>query len=66
MSAAAKREYLQLLAEEIVAMYGLSLEAVNLAIKGSAINALLDEYPEYVDHMPLASLAENVHREMFS
>ena len=65
MNMIAKREYLQLLAEKIVAMYGLSLEVVKFAIKDSAINALLDEYPEYVDHMSLASLAENVYREMF-
>lgn len=66
MNNTVKARYLNLLAKEMVAMYGLSIDVAIAALKESAINTFINEHPEYVDHVPLSNWAEEVHAEMFS
>ena len=65
MSENAMRVYFELLSNEIVTMYGVSKDEANYAVQNSAIQTLIREEPEYVDHVPLSSWAEEVHEEMF-
>ena len=66
MSEQAKQLYCELLSEEIVEMFGVSKELAVNAVENSAIQRLIRDCPEYVDHVPLSSWAEDVHAEMFS
>lgn len=66
MSESAMRTYFELLSQKIVAMYGVSKEQANRAVQNSAIQALIRGEPEYVDHVPLSSWAEEVYEEMFA
>ncbi|MGM9549985.1 MAG: hypothetical protein ACI3V5_09105 [Faecousia sp.] len=66
MSEQAKQLYFRLLSEEIVSMFGVTMESATKAVQNSAIQNLINDYPEYVDHVPLSSWAEDVHEEMFS
>lgn len=66
MSEQAKQLYCELLSEEIVIMFGVSKESAVSAVKNSAIQGLIRDYPEYIDHVPLSTWAEDVHTEMFS
>lgn len=66
MSEKAMRVYFDLLASKIVDMFGVSREQAAFAIQKSAIQKLIREEPEYVDHVPLSSWAEEVHREMLA
>lgn len=66
MSESAMRTYFELLSNEIVAMYGVSKDEANIAIQNSAIQTLIREEPEYVDHVSLSCWAEEVHTEMFA
>lgn len=66
MSDKAMETYFDLLSDKIVAMYGVSKEAAASAVQHSAIQALIREEPEYVDHVPLSNWAEEIHEEMFS
>lgn len=66
MSENAMKNYFELLSQKIVAMYGVSKEQANRAVQNSAIQTLIREEPEYVDHVPLSSWAEEVHAEMFA
>ena len=66
MSESAMRAYFELLSQKIVAMYGVSKEQANRAVQNSAIQTLIREEPEYVDHVPLSSWAEEVYEEMFA
>lgn len=61
-----KLRYFKLLAKEMVAMYGLTMEVALAALKKSSINDFIDEHPDYVDHIQLSDWAEEVHTEMFS
>lgn len=45
-------------------MYGISKEQTNRAVQNSAIQTLIREESEYVDHVPLSSWAEEVYEEM--
>lgn len=65
MSENAMKVYFELLSDEIVTMYGVSKEQANYAVQNSAIQTLIREEPEYVDHVPLSCWAEEVHEEMF-
>lgn len=64
MNESVRRIYCDLLAWKIVDMYGISLERAKFGVAASAIQALIDEYPIYVDHVPLESWAEDVYEEM--
>lgn len=66
MNDKAMEAYFDLLSDKIVSMYGVSKEAAASAVQRSAIQTLIREEPEYVDHVPLSSWAEEVHEEMFS
>ena len=66
MSESTIKTYIDLLSQKIVAMYGVSKEQANRAVQNSAIQTLIREEPEYVDHVPLSSWAEEVHEEMFA
>lgn len=66
MSENAKAIYCNLLSDEIVSMYGVSKEQAVVAVNHSAIQTLIRENPEYVDHVPLSCWAEEVHAEMFT
>ena len=57
-------DYCRLFSDEIVTMYGVSKDEANYAVRNSAIQTLIREEPEYVDHVPLSSWAEEVHEEM--
>lgn len=65
MSETAKIIYCDLLSNEIVSMFGVSKELAMDAVNNSAIQALIRENPDYVDHVPLSCWAEEVHAEMF-
>lgn len=58
------KRYCELLSNKIVTMYGVSKEQSNRAVQNSAIQTLIREEPEYVDHVPLSSWAEEVYEEM--
>lgn len=58
------KRYCELLSNKIVVMYGISKEQANRAVQNSAIQTLIREEPEYVDHVPLSSWAEEVYDEM--
>ena len=58
------KRYCKLLSNKIVVMYGISKEQANRAVQNSAIQTLIREKPEYVDHVPLSSWAEEVYEEM--
>lgn len=66
MNERAKRIYCELLSNEIVSMFGVSKERATEAVNRSAIQKLIREDPDYVDHVPLSSWAEEVHAEMFT
>ena len=66
MSEKAIRVYFELLSNKIVSMFGVSKEQAVFAIQNSAIQKLIREEPEYVDHVPLSSWAEEVHKEMLA
>ena len=60
------KTYCELLSNKIVAIYDISKELANYAVQNSAIQILIREEPEYVDHVPLSSWAEEVYEEMFN
>lgn len=55
MSEKAKMVYCELLSNEIVSMFGVSKEQAVEAVSRSAIQKLIRENPDYVDHVPLSS-----------
>lgn len=59
------RRYCELLSNKIVTLYGISKEQADYAISNSAIQTLIREEPEYVNHVPLSSWAEEVYEEVF-
>lgn len=58
--------YCNLLSDKIVSMFGVSKERATHAVNNSAIQDLIREDPEYVDHVPLYSWAEDVYEEMLA
>lgn len=66
MSENAKKIYCDLLCDKIVSMFGVSKERAADAVSRSAIQTLIHENPDYVDHVPLSCWAEEVHTEMFT
>lgn len=66
MSEATIQHYCELLSNKIVAMFGVSKSQADRAVAHSAIQKLIREEPEYVDHVPLSAWAEEVHREFLS
>lgn len=66
MSEKALKAYFELLSEKITDLYGISIEEASRAVQHSAIQTLIREEPEYVDHVPLSSWAEEIHEEMFT
>lgn len=59
-----KQKYCELLIDEIVSMYDVSKEDAIRAINDSVIQIIIDEYPSYVDHVPLSTWAEDIYNEM--
>ena len=55
---------MDLLCDKIVRMFGVSEEEAVAAVEGSAIQALIAEEPEWVDHVALSTWAEMVYIEM--
>ena len=66
MNGSVKNRFLKLIAKEMTAQYNVSMEFAMDAIKRSAVNALMDDCPEYVDHVPLSHLAQKVYEEVNS
>ena len=64
MSEELRKLYCELLAEKIVQVYGIDLNRARYGVAESAIQNLLEEISEYVDHVPLYSWAEDVYEEM--
>ena len=60
------KRYCKLFSNKIVVMYGISKKQANRAVQNSAIQTLIREEPEYADHVPLSSWAEEVYDEMMS
>ena len=58
------KKYCKLLSNKIAMMYGISKEQANHAVQNSAIQTLIRDEPEYVNHVPLSSWAEEVYDEM--
>ena len=58
------KRYCELLSNKIVIMHGISKEQANRAVQNSAIQTLIRKEPEYVDHVPLSSWAEEVYEEI--
>jgi hypothetical protein len=58
--------YCNLLSDKIVSMFGVSKERAAHAVRNSAIQDIIREDPEYVDHVPLYSWAEDVYEEMLA
>lgn len=65
MNEIVRQNYLELLSNKIVSMFGVSKAQADSAVQKSAIQAMIREEPEYVDHVPLSSWAEDVYEEMF-
>lgn len=60
-----RAECCRLLSSKIVSMFGVSKKCATDAVNQSAIQMLISEDAEYISHVPLSSLAEEVHEEMF-
>lgn len=66
MSEKAIKEYLQLLSVKMSSMFDIPEDVAANAIQKSVIQELIRDMPEYVDHVPLSSWAEEIHKEMFA
>lgn len=56
-------KYCELLSDRIVAMYSVSKEMADEIVERSVIHDLIREIPEYVDHIPLSTLAREIFYE---
>ena len=65
MSEEEKQKYCELLINQIVSMFNVSKEDAVRAVNDSAIQIIIDEYPSYVDHVPISAWAEDIYNEMF-
>lgn len=63
MNTKLRKQYCELLSNKIVAMFSVTKEYADCAIQNSAIQNLLDEIPDYVDHVPLEEWAYEVYNE---
>lgn len=63
MSEAAIARYCELLSNKIVSMFGVTKAQADQAVERSAIRELIRQAPEYVDHVPLATWAKEVHQK---
>jgi hypothetical protein len=61
-----RKQYCELLSEKIVSMFNVTKECADYAVENSAIQKLLDEIPDYVDHVPLEAWAYEVYNELYS
>ena len=61
-----RKQYCELLSKKIVSMFSVTKECADYAVKNSAIQKLLDEIPDYVDHVPLEEWACQVYNELYS
>ena len=55
-----KNRFINLIAEEIEDMYGCTEKEARKAVRKSEVVKLLDEQPEFVDHVPLSSWTESI------
>lgn len=61
MSDKDRARYLNLLADVMVATFGLTKAIAKAEIKSSRMNELLTDRPEFVDHVPLEAWAKEIH-----
>lgn len=61
MSNIDRARYLNLLADVMVATFGLTKAIAKAEIKSSQMNELLTDRPEFVDHVPLEAQAKEIH-----
>ena len=61
-----RSKYLSLLAREIASQYGTQLDATRRFVKRSKINNLLDERPDFVDHISMETWSKEVYHEMLA
>lgn len=59
-----KNMYLKILAEDISGRYGTPIDATKRFVRQSRINNLLDQRPEFVDHISIETWSKEVHKEM--
>lgn len=59
-----KNRYLSILAEDISMRYGTPIDSTRSFVRGSRINSLLDQRPEFVDHISIETWSKEVHNEM--
>lgn len=64
MDEGAKLVFCDLLAMKISEVYGVDLVRAKIGVLESGIQRIIDEDPEYVDHIPLLSWAQDVYAEM--
>ena len=58
-----REQYCELLSKKIISMFNVTKEYADCAVKNSAIQKLLDDIPDYVDHVPLEGWACEVYNE---
>lgn len=58
-----RKQYCELLSKKIVSMFSVTKEYADCVVQNSAIQTLLDEIPDYVDHVPLEAWACEVYNE---
>lgn len=66
MNEETRKLYCSLLVDKIVDMYGADRKLVEDWVPKSAIQELIDECPEYVDHVALQEWASDVYNEMLN
>lgn len=66
MSRREKKRYLSLLIEEIVVTYGISEDVASKAVMNGPIVQMLDDKPEFVDHVPISSWAKDIYTNIRS
>lgn len=64
MNRSERNRYLGILAKEISSRYGTPIEITKKFVKQSQINVLLDQRPEFVDHISVETWSREVHEEM--
>ena len=60
MNEAIVQNYIGLLCAKIVAMYSVSMEVARKAVDDCKIKELFCDNPEFVDHVPLSSWAQQI------
>lgn len=64
MNRTERNRYSIVLAKDISGRYGTPIEVTKKFVKQSRINVLLDQRPEFVDHISIETWSREVHAEM--